>query len=442
MAEAERNIVVFYHARKALPLRASNEAHLLCWHRHSAHRTIYVNVAFGVPWWLLRHIAIDAVIFDTIFLSMHWDPEYFRAKAAACLPVRDLRCLKIALPQDQFVNIATVACFLAEIGVTDVLDLAGPADWPRIYPELNPQHVRFRRILTGYVDESRIDRLPRIARSPRPIDIGYRAWRNPYWLGEHGTHKVRIAEAVAPAARARGLNVDISTPAATDFLIGDRWFEFLLRCRAVLGVEGGASVCDRDGSIMCRVEAYVAAHPKAGFEEVREQCFPAADHAVNLACLSPRHFEACLTRTCQILLEGEYNGVFKPWLHYIPIKRDYSNLAEALDALADDALVERIVERAYEDIVASGRYSYRMFVRDIETTLIERAVRAPRRGSRLLARLCIALLRIRDSALWRFAHGEARVLPRLRNSWCWRAARHVRRALRRSAVGTPSHIRP
>jgi hypothetical protein len=221
------------------------------------------------------------------------------------------------------------------------------------------------------------------------------------------------------------LKVDINNPAALDFLIGERWYEFLARCRAVLGVEGGASVLDRDGSVRERVEAYVADHPEATFEETRSDCFPGRDLEIHLACLSPRHLEACVTRTCQLLLEGSYSGVLRPWAHYIPIKSDYSNVDEVLDALEDDALAERIVNQAYEDVVASGKWSYRSFVQDIEETIIDRP---PSRGRLGPAQWpAYMLLRLRAVLVWKVAHWEASKVVRLcRKVAQWGRARAVR----------------
>src|SRR5579872_3185321 len=98
-AVARRTLVVFFNARTYLPLRETNVSHLLCWQRYSRHRVVYINVAFGVPWSWLKGLAIDTVIFDTIFLSMHWSPAYFSEKSALCLAVKDLHCRKIAIVQ-------------------------------------------------------------------------------------------------------------------------------------------------------------------------------------------------------------------------------------------------------------------------------------------------------------------------------------------------------
>jgi hypothetical protein len=163
----------------------------------------------------------------------------------------------------------------------------------------------------------------------------------------------------------RDLSVDISTQ-ATDTLLGDDWFRFLARCRYQVGVEGGASVLDADGSIRERTEAFMAHHPDASFEQVEAACFPGRDGEIALSAISPRHLEACATRTCQILLEGGYNGVLTPGVHYIELKRDFSNLDQVLDAVQSDELRAGIVENAYQDVVASGRYTYRGFVEEVE----------------------------------------------------------------------------
>jgi len=403
---AMKAIVVFYHARRGLPLREANASHLFCWRRYSKYRTVYVNVAFPVPWTLLHRLDIAAVIFDTIFLSMHWSPDYFAAHAYKCAPVKQLRCPKIGVVQDEFINMDCVVKFLADVGITHLLTASTAADWPTIYDGLDFDRVQFRTVLTGYVDETRLKKVERRRLADRPIDIGYRAWANPYWLGEHGLKKVQIAEKIVAAARNRSLVLDISNPEATRFLIGDDWFDFLLECKAVLGVEGGSSVFDRDGSVKRRVEAYLSEHCNASFEETRDHCFSAEEGSLReLKALSPRHLEAAMTGTCQILLEGNYNGVLAPWRHYVPLKGDYSNLKEVLDVVGDVARMQAIADCANEEIIASQAWSYRRFVGEIERDIIDSSASHSvglRSGTALYL-----LLRGCDRLFWVFAHFES-----------------------------------
>jgi hypothetical protein len=402
----KKSIVVFFNARHVgLPMRRSNETHLMAWGRYARHHVIYVNVAYGVPWALLKRAGINTVIFDTTFCSMHWTPAYFRARTALCLEAAGLDCPKIAIVQDEFTNIDLVSEFLEAVVATHVFTCSKEQDWATFYPGL--QGVAFRTVLTGYVDPRQSIRSG-LSPSQRPVAVGYRGGRNPFWLGSHGMLKSEIGDKVKDAALKRGLAVDITHPASGQYLKGEAWFDFLRSCRCVLGVEGGASINDHDGSLRMAVEDFVAAHPEAGFEEVREACFARRDGEVDLACISPRHLEAAATRTAQVLVEGDYSGVLKPWDHYIPLKPDYSNLDEALTLVMDDALVDAMVERAYADIVASGRWSYPAFVRETETSVIEPWPDQTRRtpGISVLARW---LLQLRSVLLWRLAHLEASV---------------------------------
>jgi len=81
-----------------------------------------------------------------------------------------------------------------------------------------------------------------------------------------------------------------------------------------------------------------------------------------------------MTRTCQILLEGNYNGILKPWEHYLPLKGDYSNLPELLNHLNDDKFVKNITDRAFDDIISKGDYGYDRFtefvIHSLEATLV------------------------------------------------------------------------
>jgi len=72
-----------------------------------------------------------------------------------------------------------------------------------------------------------------------------------------------------------------------------------------------------------------------------------------------------MTKTCQILVEGEYNGILKPYRHYIPIKKDFSDIDEALIMLKDKKYCQNMIDTAYEEIVQSGNYTYRKFVKQV-----------------------------------------------------------------------------
>jgi hypothetical protein len=407
-------LLVLYHCRgvSQLPLRAAIEDHLFCWERHSRFRVIYHNFAFGFDWNNFKHLPITAVIFDTIALNLRWSPDYFQQKIEPLLELKHFQGPKIAMPQDEFVHTDSLARFLAAIGCTHVLTAATRSDAEKIYRGHLPNAV-LKQKLTGYLERSTLKRIRRMAAKvpKRDIDVGYRAWHAEPWLGEHGLLKLKLAQAASKlAVRRSDIKFDVSTD-ERDMFLGDDWYRFLLRCRTVLGVEGGASLLDRDGSALARTRAYQAAHPDASFEEVRDSCFPGQDHSLALFALGPRHLEACATRTCQLLVDGEYQGVLRKGIDYIPIARDFSNLEDACAQAADQAQCEKIASNAWKRVVASGQYTYRGFVRRVENEIVVpegRRVRVSLRGI-----LDVAKARTRHAMSWAFAkHEAAHLLPR------------------------------
>lgn len=422
-----KNILVLYYTRGVWPLRDTIDTHLFCWRNYGRHRVFYVNVAFGYPERLVRRIRVDVVILHTIYLSMRWSPQIFDQYTAMCGSIAEMRCTKIAIPQDEFIHTEMLDTYLAAVGVDHVLTCAEPDEWPIIYPRMTAKGARFQTVLTGYLDERTVARIEKLMRNQpeRTIDIGYRAWRAQYWLGEHGMLKVWIADVLEKAAARAALVADMSLR-DEDVLSGDEWFHFLMRCRTTPGVEGGASVCDTNGEIKQMVEAYLEHHPNATFEETRAACFPDRDGSFRLSCLSPRHLEACLTRTCQVLVRGKFNGILHADRHYIPLEPDWSNIDEVMAKIKDRQLVEDTARRAYEDVAKNPIVSYRHFVRTIEDEVMDAGEGArSTTSSERCSWIARALLTLRDGFHWWFIRQEVLTM----NQWKTR-----RRVGLRSAV--------
>ena len=419
-------ILVVYYSREC-PMRTAVFDHLYSFRRHSGRPCYYLNLAERRPGRHLSHLGFDFVVFHTTFLSQRWDLAHFQRVMDKARPIRDLSGVKIALPQDEFLHTDVLSEFLLDFNVSHVFSVMPESEWPRIYPRIDRARVKFFRVLTGYLEDQTLARIERLAVSTprRDIDIGYRAWRAAPWLGRHGMLKANLAEVFQQQAQQAGLRIDISTR-DEDVLLGDKWYQFLLRCKYTLGVEGGASILDRDGTIRRRSEAFLQRNPGASFAEIEQACFPGLDGSVHLFAISPRHLEACVTRTCQILVEGEYNGVLKPGLHYIELKRDYSNSGEVVDLIRRDTSRAEIIDWAYRDIVASGAYTYGCFVRFVlEQALGSAAVTRSRAGSGGLG-LLGTWGAVADRASW------VRVSLRLRwTAFIQRLPLPLRRVLRR-----------
>ena len=137
----------------------------------------------------------------TIYLSTRWSRFVFDELIAACSWLESHACTKIALPRDEVIHTDMLADYLGRVGVTHIGKCSNQDDRRTIYRRLwdshpDPDGVRFRTVVTGYLDEDAVVRIKRMKRRPpaRDIDIGYRAWR---------AHRLRRLLRHRPAASLR-----------------------------------------------------------------------------------------------------------------------------------------------------------------------------------------------------------------------------------------------
>src|SRR3546814_9279363 len=76
-------------------------------------------------------------------------------------------------------------------------------------------------------------------------------------------------------------------------------------------------------------------------------------------CMSSRHFDAIGTATCQILLEGRYNDILTPDVHYIRLASDLSNISEVMGTFRDERRRLEITEAARAHVMDGHTYAHR-----------------------------------------------------------------------------------
>jgi hypothetical protein len=287
--------------------------------------------------------------------------------------VRDAVCkfagLKVIFIQDEYRDGDRYVSAMIKLGF-DLVYSSVPG--PRIqdlYGQLLRRNVRVVQTLTGFVPED----LRKFAIKPlgtRPIHVVYRGRPCPYELGDLAQEKVWIAVRFNELAAQYGLVTDIDWRESSR-IYGEDWPKFMSSGRAALGTESGASIVDFDGNISCQVASYCAQHPSARYEEVADALL--AKHEGNLVIntISPRAFEAIALRTALVLFPGDYSGILLPERHYVPLLKDFSNFADVAKLLKDPEYLERMAGRAYDDIVASGLYSYGVFAQQVDAILVE-----------------------------------------------------------------------
>jgi hypothetical protein len=306
--------------------------------------------------------------------------------------------LKAMFIQDEYRFVDQTIAAMRDLGINLLFTCVPEGEIDKVYsPEALPGVVKVN-VLTGYVPKNLLGRaVP--APSDRPIDIGYRGRRLDAHLGRLGKEKSEIADRVAADAPKYGIVADISC-GEHDRLYGVAWIDFICRCKAMLGVESGASVFDFTGEIERRVRLHLRHHPDASYEELEQLYFLEYEGKIRLNQISPRCFEAAALRTLMVLYEGDYSGILKPWRHYVPLKKDHSNMAEVVNVLRDAARVAEITERAYREIALEQRYSYAGAVAKVDAA-IEAAICAEMVScKKAYSTLAFHLARIVDVKAW------------------------------------------
>ncbi|MBI2803420.1 MAG: hypothetical protein HYX68_00370 [Planctomycetes bacterium] len=361
---------VFTSDRKnVLMLYDHNETHvktiahyLESFYRHS--RFSYSYVASFSP------CEFDLNYFDAVVI--HFSVRVCHAGHLSSSFARALkghRGLKALFLQDEYENTGKAHQAIRDLGINVVFTCVPGPSIPTVYPPSAFPGVRFVPVLTGYAPLD-IDRLhggkPMRERS---ILIGYRGRRIGYWYGDLGQEKLHIGQRMKAICDARRLKTDIAWE-ESDRIYGN-WFEFLGNCRATLGTESGANIFDFDGELALAVQRAQYANPDVTYEEIRTQYLKDREGEVVMNQVSPKIFEAIAMRTALVLFEGHYSGVVQPGVHFLALKKDFSNVDEILAKLQDDALLETMTRRAYEDVIQSGRFSYAAFVRQVDEALFE-----------------------------------------------------------------------
>lgn len=314
----------------------------------------------------------DVVIIHYTVAIGYMSEHYIDQEAK--LKIRDFDGLKVVFIQDEYRAVNAVLATL-EFLKADVLFTCVPGEEiEKVYPKRVLPGVVKVNTLTGYVPSKLLD-YPTPKMADRKIDVGYRTRKPPFWLGELGYEKWQISDRFQALAQSEGLNLDLSYDESRR-IYGERWTEFVASCKTMLGVESGASVFDFEGNLQRQVDAYVSERPDATFHEVQEKFLQPYEGLIRLNQISPRCFEAAALRTVLVLFEGEYSGILQPWRHFIPLKKDFSNLEEVIAKIKDDDFLQEMADRTFTEVANNPKYSYRVFVSSFDETISDAFVNA------------------------------------------------------------------
>ena len=359
------NVLILYDQRSVFTNTVRE--HLDSFARFSRHRVAYAHAAADGPL-AFPLDRFDAVIVHySIRLAFDWhlSPEFAWA-------LRSFRGLKALFIQDEYDHTWTACRWIEQLGIGVVFTCVPPEHVRAIYSKVDHRRVTFVPTLTGYLPiDAELDRHVRPL-ADRRVVIGYRGRALPFRYGRLAREKLTIGVRMKEVCQARGVPHDIEWTEGKR-IYGDAWVDFVASCRATLGTESGSNVFDFDGSLTAQVNAAIAADPKITYEEVERRFLAGKEMDGVMNQVSPRIFEAVALRTGLVLFEGTYSGVVRPDEHFIPLKKDFSNVDEVFRRVQDDRELAAMTDRAYRHVIESGTYSYPAFVQGVDEVLARHA---------------------------------------------------------------------
>ncbi|WP_342721458.1 hypothetical protein [Acidovorax sp. FHTAMBA] len=334
--------------------------HLCAFKKHSKNNHLYMHA--GLP-----DVQFDFAVFDVILIHYSARVAFGHISGVLRSKISKHSGRKILFVQDEYDLTSNVWGAIDELGVSTVFTCVPTLHREDIYPSARFPNVRFVSTLTGYCPESIQEAFLPPSAVNRPISIGYRGRALPYFYGDLGQEKLEIAKGMQLACKQRGISCDIEWDEEKR-IYGSDWPRFLMDCKATLGTESGANRFDFDGSLRKAVNGALAEHPELSYAEFKRR-MGWADEQPIMNQISPRFFEAITYRTALILFEGRYSGILQPWVHYIPLRKDFSNVDDVIAAVSDDSLLDRLTAQAYLDVVQSGRYTYQKFIAEYDALI-------------------------------------------------------------------------
>ena len=305
---------------------------------------------------------LDLTFFDIIVVHYSVRLPFGQLNRFDIEKLKSFPGIKALFVQDEYDKVAVTKSIIKEVCFDIVFSVVPEKSIDKIYPPSEFSNTKFVNCLTGYVPESLLEDIVLSTKtSERKLTVAYRGRMLPIKYGRLGQDKSLIGKRVKDYCLERNIYCDIEWDESAR-IYGRDWYTFLSSAKSFLGSESGSNVFDWSGTLGEEVDQFCKDNPGATYAEIYQQLIQPIEKDGLMNQVSPRIFEMIAAKTVMVLLEGEYSGIIKPYIHYIPIKKDYSNLDEVFEFLSDDVLVDGMVEKAFQDIVLSGKYGYRRFI--------------------------------------------------------------------------------
>lgn len=238
-----------------------------------------------------------------------------------------------------FTKYLKINLFITQSHVQEVIDL---------YQDNLDSNVDY--ITNVGIDEE--DFFPKKKYEDRNITIGYRTYPEPEYFGHQ--ERVRLFKFLEKYSLDNHLNFDLSIK-DTDRFGYVEWANFLNNCKCLASSNTGHDYFFLNDDLRNKVNKSNINN----FETIYEKFFKHLKKGTIFRCLTGKVIEPAACKTALILVEGDYDK-FKPNIHYISLKQDYSNMDECLEKLNDNLFSKSMINKSYDLVKAQYLYKHHL----------------------------------------------------------------------------------
>lgn len=273
--------------------------------------------------------------------------------------------VKILIVQDEYYHVNLINNLISEYKIKIVLTCSPNIESVNLLYSKVPADVQFINVLTGYTNRNNSFKLIK----DKEIDIFYRGRKLHPQYGKLGYDKYEIGEKFKKYSNELKINIS----SKSNDRIYDGWLDILSKSKVTLGTPSGSNVIryndeyfnhfnQKYPQINSNLINDDASYPRETYEKLYKESN--IKEILNFGQISPKMFEAISCGTVLVMLEGNYNGILKPNIHYIELKDDYSNIEDIIEKIKDDNYLQKIANQAYNDI--NEKYSYKSYVKFLD----------------------------------------------------------------------------
>lgn len=340
--------------------------HLDAFRKYSKSTWSYLDIS------LIDHNDTRLDLFDVIVVHYSVRLPFGQLSDTGIRKLSNFQGLRVLFIQDEYDNTNLAKKIIGQASFDLVFSVVPDRSMSKIYPAGDFPKTKFVNVLTGYVpDELASQSATQNYPSSRPLVLAYRGRPLPLRYGRLGQEKVIIGQTVKDYCLAHNISCDIEWQ-EHNRIYGQNWYAFIASAKAMLGSESGSNVFDWDGDLTEVIELFQKASPNVTEKEIYDKIIKKREVDGLMNQISPRIFEMAAAKTAMVLFEGSYSGVLKPGVHYLPLKKDFSNLPVIIAELKNDIKIDAMVDVSYQDIIRSGNYGYRKFVGFVDKEMSER----------------------------------------------------------------------